>query len=143
LPLLPVLPGRAKAQFAYAVNNGTVAITGYTGPGGAVVIPSEVNGLPVTGIGGDAFQDSAASSASFFSRQFFSVMLLAIRRSSGKHGGRSLLLHTVMIWTGQDGLKGFCLIGGLSRSDHCTLEMASSIEHPRASFVLTSPSASA
>ena len=47
----------AQAQFTYASNDGTITITGYTGPGGAVTIPAAINGLPVTSIGGDAFLD--------------------------------------------------------------------------------------
>ena len=39
----------------YTTNNGTITITGYTGPGGAVTIPSAINGLPVTSIGPGAF----------------------------------------------------------------------------------------
>src|SRR5262249_13395965 len=35
--------------------NGTITITGYTGPGGDVVIPSTIAGLPVTSIGDAAF----------------------------------------------------------------------------------------
>ena len=50
---LPMLP------FGYTITNGTVTITGYTGPGGDVVIPGTINGLPVTGIGDGAFQDKA------------------------------------------------------------------------------------
>jgi hypothetical protein len=44
-----------EAQFNYTITNDTVTITGYTGPGGAVTIPSTLNGLPVTGIGDRAF----------------------------------------------------------------------------------------
>src|SRR4051812_19598578 len=44
-----------QAQFAYTVINGTVTITGYNGSGGAVTIPSTINGLPVTAIGSAAF----------------------------------------------------------------------------------------
>jgi hypothetical protein len=55
LLLLLALPGTAEAQFGYAVNNGAITITGYTGLGGAVVIPSQVNGVPVAGIGDKAF----------------------------------------------------------------------------------------
>src|SRR5512133_1660196 len=44
-----------QAQFSYIVTNGTVTITGYTGPGGAVTIPITINGLPVAGIGASAF----------------------------------------------------------------------------------------
>ena len=39
-------------QFNYETNNGTITITRYTGPGGAVTIPDTINGLPVTTIGG-------------------------------------------------------------------------------------------
>ena len=38
-------------------NNGTITITGYTGPGGAVTIPGTINGLPVTSIGDNAFDN--------------------------------------------------------------------------------------
>jgi hypothetical protein len=45
------------AQFTYITTNGAI-ITGYTGPRGQrakVIIPSEINGLPVTTIGDSAF----------------------------------------------------------------------------------------
>ncbi|MGA2555618.1 MAG: leucine-rich repeat domain-containing protein [Verrucomicrobiota bacterium] len=44
-----------QAQFAYTTNNGTIIITGYTGSGGAVIIPAEIADLPVTSIGDWAF----------------------------------------------------------------------------------------
>jgi hypothetical protein len=47
-----------QAQFSYTTNNGTITITGYSGPGGAVNIPSTINGLPVTSIGYAAFSTS-------------------------------------------------------------------------------------
>ena len=40
-----------STPFNYAINDGAITITGYTGPGGAVTIPGMINGLPVTGIG--------------------------------------------------------------------------------------------
>jgi len=55
LGLLLVLPTGLQAQFTFTTNNGTIAITGYVGGGGPVLIPGEINGLPVTGIGGYAF----------------------------------------------------------------------------------------
>ena len=52
LPLLLLaLPAVVQAQYTYTTNNGAITITGYTGPGGAVTIPSMTNGLPVTSIG--------------------------------------------------------------------------------------------
>lgn len=44
------------AQFTFTTNNGAITITGYTGPGGAVVIPAATNGWPVTTIGTNAFK---------------------------------------------------------------------------------------
>ena len=46
---------REQDPFTYGTNNGTIAITGYYGPGGAVTIPDTINGLPVTSIGYQAF----------------------------------------------------------------------------------------
>ena len=44
--------------FAYTATDGTVTITKYTCSGGAVTLPSTIYGLPVTGIGTGAFQNS-------------------------------------------------------------------------------------
>jgi hypothetical protein len=55
LLLLLTLPAVVQAQFTYTTKNGTITITGYTGPGGAVIIPDTINGLPVTSIGYEAF----------------------------------------------------------------------------------------
>src|SRR5690349_21048016 len=52
----------SQAQFAYAASNNAVAIVGYSGPGGPVVIPNSVNGLPVTVIGAGAFQTKGITS---------------------------------------------------------------------------------
>jgi hypothetical protein len=45
---LLALPPAIQAQFTYTTDNGTITITRYTGPGGAVAIPGAINGLPVT-----------------------------------------------------------------------------------------------
>lgn len=47
----------ARAQFMFTTNGGTLTVTNYIGPGGAVIIPSVTNGLPVTGIGAEAFRN--------------------------------------------------------------------------------------
>jgi hypothetical protein len=44
-------------QLTQATNHGTITVTGYTGPGGAVNIPTTVTGLPVTTIGDFAFKN--------------------------------------------------------------------------------------
>ena len=52
LPLLLLaLPATAQAQFSYITNDGSIMLTRYIGPGGAVTIPSTIDGLPVTSIG--------------------------------------------------------------------------------------------
>jgi alpha-tubulin suppressor-like RCC1 family protein len=58
LLLLLTLPAVLQAQFTYTTNaDNTITITGYTGPGGAVTIPSTINGLPVTSIGDQVFDE--------------------------------------------------------------------------------------
>lgn len=58
----PLLEYTRAQNFDYATTNGTVTITGYRGPGGAVTIPSQVNNLPVTVIGNWAFASAAGFS---------------------------------------------------------------------------------
>jgi hypothetical protein len=55
--LLLLLPTVAEAQFNYTTNadGTTITITGYTGSGGAVNIPSTINGLTNVSIGDSAF----------------------------------------------------------------------------------------
>ena len=60
LLLLLTLPAVVQAQFNYTTDNGTITITGYTGPGGAVAIPDTINGLPVTRIGENAFHEKTS-----------------------------------------------------------------------------------
>jgi hypothetical protein len=53
LVLLLLFPSIASAQFAFSPATGE--ITGYSGPGGAVVIPGTINNQTVTGIADQAF----------------------------------------------------------------------------------------
>ena len=47
----------AQPPFTYTTDGNTVTITGYTGPGGEVVIPHKIGKLPVTEIADGAFFD--------------------------------------------------------------------------------------
>jgi hypothetical protein len=61
LPALIIVLGSFQVgaqDFTYTTNNGTITLTGYTGPGGDVVIPSMIDGLPVTSISDQVFFDS-------------------------------------------------------------------------------------
>jgi len=52
----PLVVGKLHARdFEYTIANGSITITNYTGPGGNVAIPATIAGMPVTGIGGQAF----------------------------------------------------------------------------------------
>ena len=58
--LMLALPAVVRSQdFVYTITNGAITITGYIGSGGAVVIPATIDGLPVTGIGDEAFDGYA------------------------------------------------------------------------------------
>jgi hypothetical protein len=60
--LVLALPMMSNAQFTYVTNNGTIAITGYTGDGGAVTVPETIDGFPVTSIERLAFSGTAVTS---------------------------------------------------------------------------------
>lgn len=49
-----------QTQFTCRTNNGTLTITGYTGPGGDVIIPATIDSLPVIAIGDFAFSSCAS-----------------------------------------------------------------------------------
>jgi hypothetical protein len=53
--VLLALPVTVRGQFYFITNNGAITITGYSGTNPVVVIPSSINGLPVTSIGDSAF----------------------------------------------------------------------------------------
>jgi hypothetical protein len=54
--LLLATPVVVQAQFNYTVTNQTVSIIGYTGTNDVVLVPSTIDGLPVTSIGTYAFE---------------------------------------------------------------------------------------
>lgn len=73
LLLLLGLPATVCAQFTYTANNGTITITGYTGPGGAVIIPETIDSLPVTTIAAYAFMNNAAVTGVTISRSVTNI----------------------------------------------------------------------
>jgi hypothetical protein len=56
--LLPSLSMADQAEFEYSTSDGVSIVTGYSGPGGAVVVPNELGGKPVRGIADNAFSGS-------------------------------------------------------------------------------------
>jgi len=50
------------AQLIFTTNAGAINITGYSGAGGAVIIPVATNGLPITSIGDGAFSSTPVAS---------------------------------------------------------------------------------
>src|SRR4051812_37983892 len=49
-----------SAEFEYTINAGEVTITRYSGAGGNVAVPTQIESLPVTRIGPQAFQGKTA-----------------------------------------------------------------------------------
>jgi hypothetical protein len=60
---IPAFPWDPQTQAAYAVTNGAITLTRYTGPGGSLTIPATLAGLPLTSIGEGAFLDCAGLSS--------------------------------------------------------------------------------
>ena len=58
--LLLAAPAVMQAQYSYTINAGAITITGYSGPGGTLIIPANINNLPVTSIGDSAFYELQA-----------------------------------------------------------------------------------
>ena len=54
-PPVSALPAEPPPTFSFSTNNGAITLTKYTGAGGAVIIPSTINGFPVIEIGESAF----------------------------------------------------------------------------------------
>lgn len=50
-----IFPTQGRSQFNFETNNGTLTLVGYSGSEAVLVVPSSVNGLPVTGIGNAVF----------------------------------------------------------------------------------------
>lgn len=50
---------QTSGDFLYRTNGGVITITGYTGPGGAVLLPAAIRGMPVTSIKFYAFSSNA------------------------------------------------------------------------------------
>ena len=55
LSLVLLASPSTRAQFNLVTNGGGITISGYTGSGGAIVIPSTTNGMPVVAVGMAAF----------------------------------------------------------------------------------------
>jgi hypothetical protein len=56
---VPPPPASTAGPFTYTTGNRAVTITRYKGQGANVVLPDQINGLPVTGIGDEAFSENA------------------------------------------------------------------------------------
>jgi hypothetical protein len=70
-------------SFAYSTNNGSATITAYTGPGGAVTIPSPIAGLPVTAIADSVFSGQASLTSITFPDTLVSMGALVFNQCTG------------------------------------------------------------
>ena len=53
---------KSRGEYLYVIEDGEVTITGYNGKEKRVTLPSEIDGLPVTVIGKEAFKNTAVES---------------------------------------------------------------------------------
>ncbi len=81
--LFLLLPAVVQAQFSFITNSGSIIITGYTGSGGAVVVPDMTNGLPVTSIGGGAFENKTSVTSVTLGTNLTSIGSAAFRWCHG------------------------------------------------------------
>ena len=54
--------GQTGSGFVAVENSGQITITGYNGTATSIVIPDEVNGMPIVAIGDGAFQNKQLTS---------------------------------------------------------------------------------
>ena len=59
-----------EGAFTYEIDRTGAQITGYNGPGGVVVIPSNLGGQPVTAVGGAAFQGATQAASDSFATKY-------------------------------------------------------------------------
>jgi hypothetical protein len=91
LVLLSLTAAGQAQDFTYITNNGAITITGYTGPGGNVTIPSTIDALPVTAIGVAAFANSSNLTAVAIPASTVSISLATFQNglssANGAFGG--------------------------------------------------------
>jgi len=80
-------------QYEYGILTQTVTITGYTGAGGNVTIPAEIEGMPVTAIEGGGYRDDGV----FYNKQLTGVTIPNSVTFIGSHAFSNNQLTSVTI----------------------------------------------
>jgi DNA polymerase III epsilon subunit-like protein len=93
----PVLGSGTYGDFEYDYGATTVTITGYTGNGGAVNIPSSIDGKPVVSIGNNAFCDYNNSNYTYTGKGLTSVTIPNSVTTIGYNAFRNNQLTSVTI----------------------------------------------
>ena len=90
------LPAAVQAgDYTYITNNGALTITGYTGPGGDVTIPANINGYPVTSIGDNAFYLSSVTRHDSYGRyEHWDSRVLLLQGSHECHNSERRCQHS-------------------------------------------------
>jgi hypothetical protein len=83
--VMMMLPATVQAQFTYTTNSGVITITGDTNipVNGVVIIPSTINGYPVTSIGEEAFFHATSMTSVTFPGSVTSIGNLAFQDCYG------------------------------------------------------------
>lgn len=109
--LLLLLPAVVQAQFNYVTSGGNIIITGYTGDGGAVVVPDMTNGLPVTAIAGSAFEGKTSITSMTLGTNMTSIGDSAFRWC---YGLTNVTLGTSLASVGEYGFYGCSSLGAIT-----------------------------
>ena len=109
--LLLLLPAVVQAQFNYVTSGGNIIITGYTGDGGAVVVPDMTNGLPVTAIAGSAFEGKTSITSMTLGTNMTSIGDSAFRWC---YGLTNVTLGTSLASVGEYGFYGCSSLGTIT-----------------------------
>lgn len=92
-------------------NNAVVTVTGYSGPGGDVVIPSSADGLPVVAIGAHAFQDWGSITSVSIPEGVRSIETYAFQ---GCTNLASVTMPSTLISIGDNGFQNCTALSGIA-----------------------------
>jgi BspA type Leucine rich repeat region (6 copies) len=107
--------GEKDGDWLYSVSNNEATITGYTGAGGAVTIPSSVNGIPVVKVGDEGSNVFGIYNTSYYT-SVTSVTIPNSVTSIGDYAFYMASLSSLSIGKGLASIGYFALYGCMSLS---------------------------
>ncbi len=97
--------------FTYYIDNNAAVITGYTGSGGAVVIPDTIGGYPVTLINAEAFYGNTSITSVVFGNNVTNISMDAFNGCSGL---TNVTIPASLMVIGSEAFEGCNNLGNIS-----------------------------